>query len=60
MTELQLVRQDFAERRDKNASYPSVACLWEKGADTLMLTSEEMRGIEGIFFKNPHVFESLE
>lgn len=49
MTELQLVRQDFAERRDKNASYPSVACLWEKGADTLMLTSEEMRGIEGIF-----------
>lgn len=47
----------FCTRGDKGASY--VALLWEKGADTVMLTSEEMKGIKGTW-GNPHIREGLE
>lgn len=56
-TELSDLRRDFAQNGAKDAEY--MCRLWEKGADTIMLSDQEMKRIRNIV-ENPAVAEALE
>ncbi|XP_059101848.1 uncharacterized protein LOC131895456 [Peromyscus eremicus] len=55
--EISELRKDYAQNGQKDAEY--MCRLWEKGADTVMLTDLEMRKIRNIV-ENPSVSEALE
>lgn len=56
-TEISDIRNQYAQRGSKDAEY--LCRLWEKGADTIMLTEGEMRTLKNVI-ENPSVLEALE
>lgn len=55
--ELNDLRKEYAQNGSTDAEY--MLRLWEKGADTVMLTSNEMSRLKGCI-ENPGVFDALE
>lgn len=55
--EINELRKNYAQSGMKEAAY--IVKLWEKGADTLLLSDKEMCKIRNMV-ENPTVFETLE
>ena len=55
--ELSELRREYAQNGMKDATW--IVKLWEKGADTVMLTEHEMRKIRNIV-ENPSIAEAIE
>jgi hypothetical protein len=55
--EFNTLRKDYAQNGMKDASY--IVKLWEKGADTILLSDQEIHKIRNMV-ENPTVFNALE